>query len=207
MKVSLVGLISISMIALALGGCGRGVNSWQQQIQSENDPDLRREGVLGLMQERAGKSEAAVKFFAQLAQSDPEPTVRSAAVQALADSGKATAVPPLGQVLTTETNTQVRTDAAVALGKVRGPSALRPLLSRLRTDQVPEVQAACARTLGEYPHPGVVEALAAAMLNDDFSIVFEAQQSLEKLTGASFQTSRGWNDWLDENGDPFSTAQ
>ena len=113
---------------------------------------------------------------------------------------------PLTGILTSEADAQVRTDAAVALGKVRGPDAVRPLLGRLREDQVNEVQAACARSLGEYPYPTVVQALVAAMLNNNFSIVFEAQRSLEKLTGKSFQTSRAWQSWLDKNGDPFAST-
>lgn len=207
MKASLVGLMYTSMVVLALGGCGRGVDSWQEQIQSEDNPDRRREGVLELMEQRLSKSDGAVRLFALLAESDRDPTVRSAAVQALGESGNARAVAPLTGVLTNEADAQVRIDAAVALGKVRGPDAVRPLLSRLREDQVSEVQAACARALGKYPYPGVVQALVAAMLNDDFSIVFEAQQSLEKLTGASFQTSRAWQSWLDENGDPFASVK
>lgn len=207
MRASLVQLIYTSMVVLALGGCGRGVDSWQQQIQSEDNPDRRREGVLELMQQRVSKSDGAVRLFAKLAERDRDPTVRSAAVQALGESANTTAVDPLARVLTKEPNTQVRIDAAVALGKVRGPDAVRPLLSRLREDQVSEVQASCARSLGEYPYQGVVQALVAAMLNNDFSIVFEAQQSLEKLTGASFQTSRSWQSWLDENGDPFASAK
>ena len=207
MKASLVGLMYTLMIALALGGCGRGVDSWQEQIQSNDNPDLRREAVLELMEQRVSRSDKAVELFALLGEGDRDPTVRSAAVQGLGESGNAKAVAPLTRVLTSEPNTQVRTDAAVALGKVHGPSAVRPLLSRLREDYVSEVQAACARSLGNYPYPGVVQALVAAMLNDDFSIVFEAQQSLKKLTGVSFQTGRAWQAWLNENGDPFGSAK
>ncbi len=207
MRASLMQLIYTSMVVVALAGCGRGIDSWQEQIQSADNPDQRREGVLELMEQRVSKSDGAVRLFALLAESDGDPTVRSASVQALGESGNARAVAPLARVLTNEGNTQVRIDAAVALGKVHGPNAVRPLLSRLREDPVSEVQAACARALGKYPYPTVVQALVAAMLNDDFSIVFEAQQSLEKLTEASFQTSRGWQGWLDENGDPFASVK
>ena len=159
------------------------------------------------MGQRLGRSDQAVKLFTKLAKTDPDPTVRSAAVQALGESGNATAVVPLTEILASEAKAQVRIDAAVALGKVRGPEAVRPLLSQLSKDRVSEVQAASARALGEYRYPGVVQALVAAMLNDDFSIVFEAQQSLEKLTDMSFQTSRNWQSWLDENGDPFAVVR
>ena len=197
-----------AMVAiLAQGGCGGGVGHWQQQILSEKNADQRREGVLELMQERLGKSDGAVKLFAMLAQGDKDPTVRSAATRALGESGNPQAVAPLITVLTKENDAQVRLAAAVALGKVRGLEAVRPLLTRLREDRVSEVQAACARTLGEYPFPGVIQGLVAAMLNEDFSIVFEAQQSLKKLTNESFQTSRAWQSWLDENGDPFAVIR
>ena len=207
MRASLMLLICISMIGLALGGCGRGIDSWEKQIVSPESADLRREGVLELMGQRLGRSDRAVQLFALLAEGDPDPTVRSAAVQALGESGNATAVVPLTRILANEAEAQVRIDAAVSLGKVRGPEAVRPLLSRLRKDRVSEVQAASARALGEYRYPGVVQALVVAMLNDDFSIVFEAQQSLEKLTDMSFQTNRDWQSWLDENGDPFAVVR
>ncbi len=44
-------------------------------------------------------------------------------------------------------------------------------------------------------------------VNDDLSIDFEAQQSLKKLTNESFQTTRAWQSWLDENGDPFAVIR
>ena len=207
MRASMMLLICISMIGLALVGCGRGVDSWEKQIESEDSADLRREIVLELMGQRSGRSDKAVKLFAKLAKGDPDPTVRSAAVQALGESDNATAVVPLTEILANEAEAQVRIDAAVALGKVRGPEAVRPLLRQLSKDRVSEVQAASARALGEYRYPGVVQALVAAMLNDDFSIVFEAQQSLEKLTDMSFQTSRDWQNWLDKNGDPFAVVR
>ena len=199
-------ILCTTAITLVLGGCGRGADSWQAQIQSTDNPDLRRESVLEMMELRVGKSDAAVQLFAKLAKSDPEPTVQSAAVQALGKSGNAKAVAPLAWILTNETNTQVRTDAAVALGTTRGPGAVGPLRGRLHEDPAPEVQAACARTLGKYPYPSVVQTLIVAMRNDDFSVVFEAQQSLNKLTGVSFQTSRAWQDWLVKNGDPFAAT-
>ena len=132
-----------------------------------------------------------------------DPTVRSAAVQALGESDNTSAVGPLAGVLNNEDDAQVRGDAAVALGKVRSPEAVRALLSRLREDQADEVRAACARTLGEYPYPGVTQALIAAMLSEDFSTVFEARQSLTKLTGKAFESRQDWQSWLDQNGEPF----
>ena len=65
------------------------------------------------------------------------------------------------------------------------------------------VRAACARSLGGYRYPGVTQALVAALLGEDFAVTFEAKRSLEKLTGESFESSREWQNWLDETGEVF----
>ena len=199
-------ILCASTLGLSVAGCGKGVNKWQKQILAEDNPDQRREAVLELMDKRLGKSDGAVRLCAQLAERDEDPTVRSAAVQALGETDNQLAVPALARVLDNEADAQVRRDAAVSLGKVRGPEAVRALLSRLREDRADEVRTACGRSLGEYPYPGVVQALVAALLSEDFSTTFAAQRSLEKLTGKSFESSRAWQEWLDKTGEPFATS-
>lgn len=195
--------LSIGLCCLLSAGCGKSIESWEKQIVSEKSADQRREAILELMESNRGKSDGAVRLLAMLARDDEEPTVRSTAAQALGRTDNPNAVEPLVEVLTQDSDSQVRIDAAVGLENVRGPEAVRALLTHLREDPEDQVRTACARTLGEYPYAGVVRALATAMLAEDFSIVFEARKSLEKLTGQSFQTSKDWRDWLEENGDPF----
>jgi len=204
MRISTVMLMCAATISLLLIGCSNGVDRWQKQILAQNNADQRREAVVELMEKRLGKSDKAVQLFAMLAQTDSDPTVRSAATQALGESGNPSAVEPLARVLANESDVQVRRDAAVALGKVRGPQAVRALLDRLREDRADEVRAACARTLGQYRYPGVLQALVAALLSEDFSVVFEARRSLEKLTRKSFESSQAWQNWLDKTGEPFA---
>ena len=199
-------LVCLAAFGCTWAGCGKSVGRWEKQITAEDSPDLRREGVLELMQSWRGKSDGAVRLYTLLGQTDEDPTVRSAAVGALGRSGNEKAVPGLTKILTEDVDPQVRTEAATALGKVRSFEAVGSLIEQLRQDQVNEVKAACARSLGGYPYGGVVGALVAAMLNDDFSIVYEAQQSLEKLTGESFQSSRAWQNWLQDKGDPFEAT-
>ncbi len=203
MKRCLALLSFLSLAWLLTAGCGKSIESWEKQIVSEKSADQRREAILELMETDRRKSDEAVRLLAMIAREDEEPTVRSTAVQALARTDNPKAVEPLAEVLTEDTDSQVRIDAAVALEKVRGPEALRPLLARLRDDPEDQVRTACARTLGEYQYAGVVRVLSTAMLAEEFSVVFEARKSLEKLTGQSFQSGRAWHDWLEENGDPF----
>ena len=206
MKISTVVLLCTATILLSMFGCANKVDRWQKQILAENNPDQRREAVLELMEKRLSKSDKAVRLFAMLAETDADPTVRSAAVQALGESHNTSAVDPLAKVLTSDSDARVRLDAAAALAKVRQPQAVRALLDRLRQDRSYEVRAACARTLGHYPYPGVVQALVAALLSEDFSVSFQARQSLEKLTGKSFPSSRDWQNWLDQTPEPFPAS-
>ena len=204
MRISILMLLCAVTISLPLIGCSNEVDRWQKQILAQNDPDQRREAVVELMDKGLGKSDKAVQLFATLAQTDSDPTVRSAATQALGESANPSAVAPLAQLLADESDARIRCDAAVALGKVRGPQAVRALLDRLRGDQSNEVRSACARTLGQYRYPGVVQALVAALLSEDFSVAFEARRSLEKLTRKSFESSQAWQNWLDKTGEPFA---
>ena len=206
MKISTVVLLCTATIILSMFGC-TSVDRWQKQILTENNPDLRREAVLELMEKRLSKSDKAVRLFTMLAETDADPTVRSAAVQALGESHNSSAVDPLAKVLPSDSDARVRLDAAAALAKVRQSQAVRALLDRLRQDRSYEVRAACARTLGQYPYLGVTQALVAALLSEDFSVTFEARQSLEELTGKSFPSSRDWQNWLDQTGDPFMASE
>ena len=207
MKISTVVLLCTATIILSMFGCANKVDRWQRQILAENNPDQRREAVLELMEKRLSKSDRAVRLFALLAETDADPTVRSAGVQALGESRNTSAVDPLAKVLVSDSDARVRLDAAAALAKVRQPQAVRALLDRLRQDSSYEVRAACARTLAQYPYPGVVQALVAALLSEDFSVTFEARQSLQELTGQSFPSSRNWQNWLDQTGDPFTASE
>ena len=190
-------LLSVVVCAV-LAGCGSGVKKWEQRITSEPNADVRREHIVKMMSEWGGKSDEAVGLYAMLAKTDADPTVRSAAVRGLGESKNTSAVQPLADVLDNETDEFIRRDAAVSLGKVRGPEAVKPLLGHLRSDPEDAVRAACARSLGEYEYPGVTQGLVAALLAEDFSVVYEARQSLEKLTGEKFQTSGEWQNWLDQ---------
>ena len=191
-------LVSGAMLCAVLVGCGSGVKKWEAKITAEPNADIRREHIVKMMEEWPGKSDKAVELYAMLGRTDADPTVRSAAVRALEQSKNTKAVEPLAEVLDNEPDEFIRRDAAVALGKVRGPGAVRALLGHLRGDPDDAVRAACARSLGQYRYPGVTQGLVAALLANDFSIVYEARRSLEKLTGEKYQTSQEWQNWLDE---------
>ena len=191
------------IVCVAVMGCGSGVKRYEEKITAEPSADIRREYIVELMDEWGGKSDDAVRLFAMLAKTDADPTVRSAAVRGLGESKNTTAVEALAEVLDNESDAFIRRDAAAALGKVRGPEAVRPLLGHLRADQDDQVRAACARSLGEYRYPGVTQALVGALLAEDFSIVYEARRSLEKLSGESFESSQDWQNWLDKTGEVF----
>ena len=196
-------VLSSVIVCVVVGGCGSGVKKYEEKITAEPSADIRREAIVDLMDQWGGKSDEAVGLYAMLAKTDADPTVRSAAVRGLGESKNTAAVQPLANVLDNESDEFIRRDAAVALGKVRGPEAVRALLGHLRSDPDDQVRAACARSLGEYQYPGVTQALVGALLAEDFSIVFEAKRSLEKLTGESFESSRDWQNWLDETGEVF----
>ena len=223
-----VWLLAAALLGLALAGCGEG-NGYQfkrdekglwrlkpaeprqslsKAVASDN-PDERREGIMWLGQPERCSQDFAVKLLAVVLRKDPDPTVRSAAATALAKSVNSLAIDPLIEALD-DPNMYVRLDAAKALANRNSDNAKRALLVRLGKDFEPQVRAAVCRSLSGYHDRRALEALINALRDSDFAVVYQAEQSLIRMTGHAYQYDvEAWTRWLaglGPDGDPFAQA-
>ena len=171
-------------------------------LESE-DPDLRRQAIEALSGKDWGRREPYLKLYAAFTQ-DMDPTVRSAAVRAI---GRAVGIAYIQAVIDrlNDREVRVRRDAAAALDVMVAPIAVGPL-SRCATDDTSaQVRTAAARALRRYPQADVLEVLLACLDDDDFSVRFQACESLCELTGEHAGPDiREWQKALAEKKDLFA---
>jgi hypothetical protein len=173
------------------------------------NPDVRREAVVWLGKPKRRDQEAVVKLLGLVVTSDEDPTVRAAAARALGNSIRPEAVEPLIEALADESKF-VRLEAATALTDRRNDNAKRALMVRLNTDDYAQVRAASARALSVFHERRVLDTLIEALKDRDFAVVYEAEQSLVRMTGFFHHFDpEQWNRWLAQlgtEGNPFAKA-
>ncbi len=172
------------------------------QLKSQ-DPDLRRDAVERLSDEKWGRDGEFLKAYALLAQ-DPDHTVRSAALRALGCCGDADYIKDVIAALKDPVDS-VRYDAASALDLLVHADAIAPLGSCVSSDASVQVRAAAARALRHYPRADVLEILLACLSDRDVAVRHQASESLAELTGkdAGMDTQR-WEEILADKVDPFA---
>lgn len=151
-------------------------------LEAAEDPDWRRQTIVRMSESPEGLEDRWLETYAALARQDPDPSVRCAAVRALARGGNPEYLPALIDALS-DPSGQVRWDAAVALDRVRGERAVDPLRERAREDDSADVRAGCARALRHYPQRRVAETLARCLTDSAFKVRYCAHRSLVSLTG------------------------
>lgn len=176
----------------ALGGCREdGRMFWArptpeekvEKLYAEGPADTIREGICEVSSEPWGLQEPHLARYAEILRQNPEPACRSAAARALGRAGDPSYVPVLARALE-DPDASVRWDVAVALGDVTGPEAVEPLCTRAVRDSSSDVRTACAKSLRHYEGEPVRQALIRCLLDEDFSVRYQARQSLVALTGA-----------------------
>ncbi len=148
---------------------------------SSPDPDVRRKGVVQLAEKDWALKEPYLEGFAMLAGSDPDPTVRAAAVRALGKAGDPKYAKVLVAMLSDESE-MVRWDAAEALN--RSPSELAPekLQEVALNDESHDVRAAAVKALRHYGSAEVFATLFDAMAARNFTVRYQAHQALVEMT-------------------------
>lgn len=187
--------------------------------------DARREAVVHLAKTPYLTKDVVLRALATVARNDSSPSVRYAAVRALAQSGAPEAAEPLIQIAASSSISRAETDprsddlrwaaldgldelitldavAPVQLHSCR--AAAENLVNRHRSRNV---RVSAARLLGHFQERSALEALIEALEQRDFGVVYESERSLIHLTGQRFDhDARAWRDWLAATDDPFAGA-
>ena len=172
------------------------------------DADKRRDAVETLAAADFGGEAPYVRTYRMLID-DPDPTVRGAAVKALARHGDLSDAPLFLRLLQEDEFAFVRWQSAVALQRLHMPESAEPLSVAMLKDEDVDTRAAAAEALGQYPQREVFAALVGALDDRDFSVVAAANKSLKTLTGYDFGSDGSlWLIWAKRNeGDLFAHQQ
>ena len=151
-----------------------------------DNPDRRRKGIEGLAKKSWGRQEPYLKAYSLILGTDTSPLVRSAAVRALGAAEDVTYLPSIVKALQRDANASVRWDAACALDTVRGEAAIGPLCNRAKTDSSVDVRISAIRALRHYRDPRVKAALIERLSSENFSVRYQAHESLVTVTGRDY---------------------
>jgi HEAT repeat protein len=192
-----------------------------EAIQSE-DPDQRRKLLQDVLKSKMATAEWAVKVFATIAKTDPDPQVRCMAIKGLRRSADDRVAEPLLMILNhkeypkvTPPPPEVRWDATEVLmfmsdmGSIPAEHqdwARRTLLKLATEDPDRNVRICATHALGDYPNQDVLPILLQALEDRDFAVRYEAERALQKLTGERHDYDvDGWRAWLAQQKVPLAT--
>jgi len=173
-------------------------------MEDKDNPDHRRQGIYNLASKGWGQVEPYTKRYRQIVQTDPDASVRAAAVRALNASRDRAAAPILIAALA-DASPMVRLQAAKALSNIPDPSAVDALARTLgnQTEQK-DVRIAAAEALRHYRTIGVARVLAGTLGGRDFGVAWQSRWSLRILTGHDYKyDERAWLEYLTGPGKPF----
>jgi hypothetical protein len=205
------------LLAAVLGGCSKGggegggtsLNSMVQKLSGPsasqlgawafdpNDPDRRRQGIVGLSSRDWGLREPYLKGYAALLKTDKDPLVRAAAVRALGLAQDPNYAPDVTRALL-DTDVTVRQDAAIAVDKVYDESSAMALRNRVLNDADQDVRANSCRALRHHRNMAVVRTLVDCLSDKAFSVRYQAHASLVEIVGKDL--GYDGQDWADVAG-------
>jgi hypothetical protein len=159
-------------------------------------PDVQRQGILHLCDFDHFRQGTALVLYAHEAETAKDYTVRAAALRAL-NRCRAKGYTALFLHNLQDDQVLVRLEASDALSNIPDPAAIRPLIDHATSDVSPDVRIACADALRNFRTGDVVLALVDLLENRDFSVAWQARQSLELLTGVDYRyDARAWRGYL-----------
>ena len=185
---------SVSMAERLTGPSPSKLAAW---AFDPNDPDRRRQGIVGLSSRDWGLKEPYLKGYAALLKTDKDPLVRAAAVRALGRAQDLTYAPDVTRALL-DADVNVRQDAATALDKVYDASSATALRNRALNDADQDVRASSCRALRHHRDISVVRTLVDCLSDKAFSVRYHAHGSLVAIVGKDL----GYDpqDWADVAG-------
>lgn len=196
------------------------VQEYCRQAREEPSAGARRAAIEQITKTWHADTPLAIETYAEVARRDENDSVRCAAIRALKNHDAETAAQSMIELMNgdsgddlREPSATVRWEAMAALYELvsadkipeSNEGTLRTVaIARLNGDPSRDVRLTAARVLGHLPHSDSVEALVGALKQIDFGVVYEAEQSLTRLTGQSFeQNPRRWEEWLRATKDPL----
>jgi hypothetical protein len=168
-----------------------------RMMENQNSADQRRKGIYKLVRRDFAQRGPYTQRYQQIAKSDPDPTVRAAAIRALNASRDKSAVPVFIAALTDKSE-PVRLQAAKALSNIPDPTAADPL-SRVLGNQAEsrDVRIAASEALRHYRNADVARVLTGTLSGRDFSLAWQSRWSLKILTGRDLgYDERKWLDYV-----------
>lgn len=161
---------------------GNTPSHYAQLTQSDN-PDLRRIGINGLVDDEGGRTPTYTALYRQMAANDPDYLVRAQALRALNVCRDSESADLFVKALQ-DPNVPVRLEGAKGLNRVPAPDAARPLLGLLnKPDENRDVRIAAAEALKHYKSLEVARSLVGLLGGRDFGLAFQSRKTLKRLTG------------------------
>ena len=192
------------------------------QALEDPSPDQRRKAINRLAETRYVHEQSVLKALALVATSDPSQSVRTSAVMAMGRSADPivaeTSIDIIQGYLRGEArpapDEAVRTAAVNDLMRMAKADALEPKdqgraaslgIELLQSDRARNVRVAAAQLLGYCPRKETLFALADSLEQRDFGVCYEAERSLMRLTGRTFNhDAPSWRQFIASTEDPFA---
>lgn len=175
---------------------------WATEMENTQLPDIRRAGILRLVQERAARKLPYTRRYAQIAAYDKDYTVRAAAIRALNYSRNREAASVYAAGLD-DLDVSIRLESAKAIGNMPDEKVLKKLIEHLQKDDR-DVRIACADALRNFHTVEVARVLISAVSDRDFSVAWQARQSLMLMTGRDFKYEEStWLNYLTKESKPL----
>jgi hypothetical protein len=169
-----------------------------RKMADPKSADNQREGMLRLVDFPFARRGVYIKGYAILARNGVDFTVRAAGIRAL-NRCRAKGCTVLFLEALNDDQPLIRLEAADALGNIPDPQAVPLLIVHLGSDAEPnaDVRIACAAARRNYNTTEAMHALVDVIEDDDFSVAWQARQSLELLTGQDFRYDhKAWLNYL-----------
>jgi hypothetical protein len=162
-------------------------------------PDRRRQAVVYLSKREYGRRDPYTKYYAEMARTDPDYTVRAMAIRALNRARDKSTTEVFIKALDDQ-HALVRLEAAKALANLPDEAAIPALVRHLegrveirvreRTevqDETVDVRVACADALRNFRTVPAAQALVRVLRDKEFGVSWQSRQSLKLMTGRDYR--------------------
>jgi hypothetical protein len=157
------------------------------QLGDKENPDTRREGIMGLVARPWGETPLYTQAYAAICgDNSQDPLVRATALRAL-NRSRVSQYTPLYLTQLTDPSPLVRLEACKALNRMPDVNAIPQLLKMIgRQEEEKDVRIAATEALRHYKKLEVARALVGLLNERDFGIAWQARRGLHDITHKNF---------------------